>query len=128
MTFGEKLKSLRKTRNLTQDDMAEILSTSKQVISRYENNQRTPKITIATKYAEILNVPALYLIDDDMVDIQQALLMESPAKKPAAENDDRLTQYEGKKKELIEKIMLMDDDTIVALNQIADSIISKRDK
>lgn len=63
-TFGEKLKLLRSQRELSQDRLAEILGTSKQVISRYENNQRTPKITVARQYAEKLGVNLSYLIDD----------------------------------------------------------------
>ena len=46
-TFGEKLKEIRKSRNMTQENFAELLGTSKQVISRYETNQRIPKISIS---------------------------------------------------------------------------------
>ena len=64
MTFGAKLKQIRIERNLTQEELAKILKTSKQVISRYENEQRTPKISVAKEYATILNVSLEYLIDD----------------------------------------------------------------
>lgn len=63
-TFGTKLKQLREERGLTQAELAEILGTSKQVISRYETNQRTPKITVAKEYAERLDVNLSYLIDN----------------------------------------------------------------
>ena len=36
--------------------MAKRLNTTKQALSRYERGERTPKITIAAKFAEILNV------------------------------------------------------------------------
>lgn len=65
MTFGEKLKQIRKERGLSQDAMAELLKTSKQVISRYENGKRTPKITIAQQYAAILGISATFLLDDN---------------------------------------------------------------
>lgn len=55
MLFGEKLKAYRKAKGISQEELAAILGTSKQVISRYEKNQRTPKIDIAQKYADILN-------------------------------------------------------------------------
>ena len=42
MTFGERLKQIRMDRNMSQEELATILETSKQVISRYENNQRSP--------------------------------------------------------------------------------------
>ena len=54
--FGEELKRIRTERGLTQDQFAEILGTSKQVISRYENNQRTPKVTTAAGFAKRLGV------------------------------------------------------------------------
>ena len=64
--FGEKLRYIREQRGITQEELAELLGTSKQVISRYEKNQRTPKITIAQKYSEQLNVSLNYLIDDSI--------------------------------------------------------------
>lgn len=63
--FGDRLKAIRIARNMSQEDFAELLGTSKQVISRYETNQRTPKITIANKYAEILQVSLNSLLGDD---------------------------------------------------------------
>lgn len=64
--FGDKLKQLRLERNMSQEELAGLLGTSKQVISRYETNQRTPKITIAQKYAIQLGIPLNYLINDDI--------------------------------------------------------------
>ena len=63
--FGEKLREIRIWKNMTQDDLAKVLGTSKQVISRYENNQRSPKVDVAQKYAKALNVPIEYLLDND---------------------------------------------------------------
>lgn len=65
-TFGEKLKSLRITKNLTQEELADALGTSKQVISRYETNQRSPKIDIVQQYAERLGVPLTYFADNEI--------------------------------------------------------------
>ena len=56
MTFGEKLKFLRQERNLSQQEFANILGTSKQVISRYELGQTTPKIGVAAHWCELLGV------------------------------------------------------------------------
>lgn len=63
-TFGEKLKRWRDMHEMSQEQLADLLGTSKQVISRYETNQRTPKITIAQEYATALGVPLSALIDD----------------------------------------------------------------
>jgi transcriptional regulator with XRE-family HTH domain len=64
--FGDKLKRIRIDREMSQEQLAILLGTSKQVISRYETNQRTPKITIAQEYADKLNVPLNYLIDENL--------------------------------------------------------------
>lgn len=61
-------------RNLTQEDMARMLNTTKQVISRYETNQRTPKITVAVEYSKRLNIPLDYLIDDSIDQIEYTII------------------------------------------------------
>ena len=63
--YGKTLKRIRKQRGLTQDGLAELLNTSKQVISRYENGQRSPKVSIVGEYAERLGVPITDLTDDE---------------------------------------------------------------
>lgn len=64
MNFGDKLKYLRFQKEWSQEEMADFLETSKQVISRYENSQTTPKIDVAIKYANKLNVSVDALIDN----------------------------------------------------------------
>lgn len=75
--FGDRLKETRLNKHMSQDDLATLLGTSKQVISRYETNQRTPKITVANKYAEILQVPLNYLLGDTEAEKQKPSEMES---------------------------------------------------
>lgn len=62
--FGEILKDYREEHNMSQQDLAVILGTTKQVISRYETGQREPKITIAKEYSEKLGLPLPYLLGD----------------------------------------------------------------
>lgn len=63
--FGDNLKRIRMERGLTQDDLADMVGTSKQVISRYENGQRSPKVTVVAFYAGLLNVPISQLIGEE---------------------------------------------------------------
>ena len=49
---------------MSQDEFAQMLGTSKQVLSRYEIGQRIPKITQVQEYAKRLNVSADYLMGD----------------------------------------------------------------
>ena len=56
MTFGEKLKLLRLSRGLTQEELACRVGTKKQSISRYENSDREPGIRTAQALADALGV------------------------------------------------------------------------
>lgn len=57
MEFGDMLKALRKERGLSQDELASVLGTTKQVISRYETKQRVPRLSVVADYAARLGVP-----------------------------------------------------------------------
>ena len=63
-SFGERLRELRKGKGLSQDEFAKMLGTSKQILSRYELGQRSPKIEQVSKYAEKLKVSVDYLLGD----------------------------------------------------------------
>lgn len=65
LEFGKNIRSIRENRGLSLEEMAEILETTKQALSRYERGERTPKITLAAKFAEKLNVPLEDLIGAD---------------------------------------------------------------
>lgn len=65
MDFGAALKKLRLERGLSQEEMGSLLGTSKQVISRYENGKRTPKVSHAATFAAILNVPLEYFTQEN---------------------------------------------------------------
>lgn len=68
MKFCEKLKLIREERNMNITEFATLLGTSKQVISRYERGENTPKITTVAHYAKILNVSLEYLTNDNVTD------------------------------------------------------------
>lgn len=55
--FGENMRIIREKREMTLEEMAEFLGTTKQALSRYERGERTPKITLAAKFADMLEVP-----------------------------------------------------------------------
>jgi transcriptional regulator with XRE-family HTH domain len=46
------------------EELAKVLGTSKQVLSRYETNQRAPKVPIAAEYAKKLDVSLDYMMGD----------------------------------------------------------------
>ena len=57
MEFGDILKQLRKERGLSQDELAALLGTTKQVISRYETKQRVPRLSVVSQFAARLGIP-----------------------------------------------------------------------
>lgn len=56
MTIGKKIKTLRKSRKLTQEEFAEKLDISRSTLSCYETGQRTPNIKLLQEVAEICGV------------------------------------------------------------------------
>ena len=64
VSFGDRLRAIRKEKGMSQDEFAKLLGTSKQVLSRYEIGQRIPMITQVQEYAKRLNVSADYLMGD----------------------------------------------------------------
>lgn len=70
-SFADILKEIRQDNNWTQAELAKKLKTSKQVISRYENGQRAPKITTVADYAKRLNVSMEYLMGVESKDAKK---------------------------------------------------------
>ena len=78
MEFGDMLKAIRKERSLTQDELASILGTTKQVISRYETGQRVPKLTVAQEYARRLGVTLDRIAGDPGAQGLEELIRDEP--------------------------------------------------
>ena len=57
MEFGDMLKQLRQARGLSQEELASLLGTTKQVISRYETKKRIPRLSVVSSYAQKLGIP-----------------------------------------------------------------------
>jgi len=67
MEFGKNMKKIRESRKMTLEEMADTLGTTKQALSRYERGERTPKITAAAKFADILGIPLLDLVGEEPI-------------------------------------------------------------
>lgn len=53
MNFGERLQELRKQKNLSQEQLADLLHVSRQTISRWETSQTTPDLSSLEKLCEL---------------------------------------------------------------------------
>ena len=65
MTFGEKLLRLRKEGGLSQEELAERLSVSRQAVSRWENEGILPDCGNLLEISKLFGVSADYLLHDD---------------------------------------------------------------
>ena len=67
MSFGENLKKLRKRANLSQNELANLLSVNQYNISFWEIGRSEPNIEQIIKLSEILNIPTDYLLGKEVV-------------------------------------------------------------
>ena len=56
ITIGKRIATLRREKNLKQDDLAQMLEVSPQAVSKWENDQTCPDISLLPKLAKILGV------------------------------------------------------------------------
>ncbi len=54
--LGEKIKTLRVSRNMTQSELAEKLNVTKSTVSSYENDSRQPSYEVLIKISSLFNV------------------------------------------------------------------------
>ena len=64
ITLGEKLKSARRNAGLTQEQMAEKLSVSRQAITKWEADKGMPDIENLKQISRLLNISIDHLIDN----------------------------------------------------------------
>ncbi len=67
MTTAEKITRLRKGNNLTQEQFAEMMSVSRQAVSKWENNTAQPTAENMAAISKLFGVPLSFLLDDEDV-------------------------------------------------------------
>lgn len=63
--FGDRIKTLRTSHNLSQVQLAEQLNVSKQTVSNWENNNILPSVEMLVKIALFFSVSTDYLLELD---------------------------------------------------------------
>lgn len=63
MAFSEKLIELRKSRGLTQEDLAEKLYVTRQAVSRWERGEVVPGIDMMKLIATVTDEPLMHLLE-----------------------------------------------------------------
>ncbi len=109
LVLGKKLKELRKSFCMTQDQIAELLQMSRTSFSKYENGAANPPLAVMRKLAKIYGVSIEYLIHDDItsIELNEAKTDHQPDPNNLAEYFAQLTPEE---RMLIMKLRLMDID------------------
>ena len=113
MTTGERMRLRRKELGLSAEYVADKLKCSAATIYRYEKGdiEKMP-VDILTPLSSILSTTPEFLMGWDN-------------EKPLSVSAEGLSDI---KRDLIDKIMAMDDETVAALNRIADQVLALRDK
>ncbi len=86
-TLGKRIVAHRKRLGLTQDQLAERLGVTAQAVSKWENDQSCPDITMLPKLAEIFGVTTDELLGLEKKTIHEAEVVEQPAVRAEAEDD-----------------------------------------
>lgn len=87
-TFGERLKELRKKKNLTQEQLAKTFYLNKSSISRYENDTQIPENELLQNIADYFNVSLDYLVGrTNIVNIHSSTVITTPTKKEQKDHD-----------------------------------------
>lgn len=68
MDFSEKLLTLRKAKNLTQEQLAEKLDVSRQSVSKWESGQAAPELEKIVALSAIFDVTTDYLLKSSEID------------------------------------------------------------
>ena len=65
-SIGEKISHLRKEQNYTQEQLAEILSVSRQAVSKWESNLSFPETEKLVDMSKVFHCSIDYLLKDDV--------------------------------------------------------------
>lgn len=73
MTFSDKIKRSREVRQLTQQQLADLIGVSKRTIASYESGGAIARSTTMRRLAEALRVSFDYLTNDEITDPLQGV-------------------------------------------------------
>lgn len=73
--FGTRLKNARESKDINQQELAELMGLTQASISQFEKGQRIPTPKNISKFAEVLGVSREYLAGDNEAKFEHELLM-----------------------------------------------------
>lgn len=63
--IGQRIRTMRLSRRMTQEDLARAINQSQSSITMYENGRREPDFETLEALADVFNVPLVSFIEDD---------------------------------------------------------------
>lgn len=81
MTLGKRIAALRREKELKQDTLAEALGVSPQAVSKWENDQTCPDISLLPKLAELLGVSVDELLSGKKQELAPSVQILPPEKR-----------------------------------------------
>jgi transcriptional regulator with XRE-family HTH domain len=87
--FSEKLKEARRARGMTQAEFGELLGVTPRMIIEYEKGSRRPHRRKVQEFADILEVPVEYLLEDRFDDVLSVFRADAPADDAPADDERR---------------------------------------
>ncbi len=113
--IGKKIKSLRLSYGMTQEELANKADVSKSIISAYEKGNRNPSFEVLEKISEIFNVKEVYFfetdeINEDMLDLSKLYEYQKTIIRQVYQEFVRANHYEEKYDNLSLELLSLDVD------------------
>lgn len=67
MNIGFKIKSIRKSKSITQTQLGNLIGKTLRTIQKYESGEVIPPLEVLQKISKVLNVSVFELYDDDLL-------------------------------------------------------------
>ena len=113
MTTGERIRTIRKAKGMTQEQLGELIGVKKAAINKYEKDKINLKASTLAAIAKALGVSPVSLLSDDEVDEDQQRL-------EALHQNPRLGL-------LFDRSRKMTHEDVEFMLQMADRILKERD-
>ena len=68
MEYGKKIAHLRKSKNMTQEELGKVLSVTYQAVSKWERDESVPDFEMMSRIAKFFNVPLDYFTGDTEIE------------------------------------------------------------
>ncbi|MGH9899237.1 MAG: helix-turn-helix domain-containing protein [Pyrinomonadaceae bacterium] len=110
--FGLRLVAVRKSRGLTQYDLANLIGTTQRTVSYYENEAGYPQATVMAELARALNIST-----DELLGVKASRI------KKALPKDDPQTQRAWKRFQQLKRLPEKDQRAVIRL---VNSLVAAR--